>query len=324
MKLQVLSLVLLVNFSVSCHDESKAPVADSDKPIQNKSAMPKTLNTLGSDDSGNWVLKRVWWEKAEKAFGKAMAYNSQISEQQMDYFGARNDIDKQLDEEKRRLSLSIGDISKTVSYLLGMVDDNEKLAEIDEYQEKTFKGTVLESREKLVLLQTNIALIQKLDADMDSVVAKVIDQTYKCNDYESKAWADFKQIGRVLNDEKAKELYYQVRNYRKNIKSVLEYLQQDLKISFDSLTNQAKKKIKEVQATVNELHDAGVNLAYEFKSMNEGVGETQDLDDEEDEPAPKKKKVSGIWGIVLSSLKAIWNVILWLPRKIMGFFGVKF
>ena len=334
MKSQILSLFLLVGFFAYGDDkviDDKKPEKKLESSAQNqtgddsqKSMMPKTLNTLGQDDSGNWVLKRVWWEKAEKVFGTIMSYNSQVSDQQMNYFGARNDVDKQLDEGKRKLNLSLLDISKVISYLLGLVG-SETVSEADEAG-NSFKGTVLENKEKLESLQADIELLHKLDEDLDSVIVKVIDQTHKCSDYEAKAWEDFKQIGRVLNDMKAKELYGQVVNYRKNIKAVLSYLQNDLKSSFDALMAQAKNKISDIEKVTKELHSGGIDLVYELKAMDEGVSVAGDTaDDQDEEPAPKKsKKASGIWAVVLKSLKSLLDALLWLPRKFMGLFGVKF
>ena len=292
--------------------------------LEVEASMPKTLNTLGVDDSGNWVLKRVWWEKAEQAFGKARALNSQIPELQAEYFSARNEVDKQLDAGKRALGLAILDVTKVVTRLLGMLG-NEGIAELDGAKGGSFKGTILENKAKLEELQLHVDHLTKFDNDMDSVIVKVIDQVQKCNDYEAKAWEDFKQIGRVLNDEMAKKLYYQVVNYRKNIKLILNYLRTDLKASFEGLVTHSKAELDEIKRVVGELRDGGVDLVYELKAVDEGVMYPEKSDQDKQEPEAKKiKKATGLWGVIIDTLKILSNIILWLPRKIFSLFGIKF
>ena len=155
---------------------------------------------------------------------------------------------------------------------------------------------------------------------MDSAIIKVIDQVQKCNDYEARAWEDFKQIGRVLNDEFAKNLYYQVVNYRKNIKMILRYLKTDLRTSFEGLMARAVDQLDDIKIKVAQLRDSGIDLVYESKMIHEGNPSV-----EEDLPQPKKQsKKAGIWGSVMNVFKMLENLIWWLPRKLLALLGIKF
>lgn len=282
------------------------------------SQMPTTLDTLGFDDSGNWVEKRVYWERAEHAFGKILILNQQITQLQVQYFGVRNDIDKTLDAGKCALGISVDDINKVITYLIGILEQNGD-------RKNSFHDTVLENKDKLLALSSDLQMLAKFDSDMDQVIIKLIDQAKLCNEYEAKAWADFKQIGRILNDESAKELYYQVANYRKNIKLVLNYLKKDLKKTFDVLVLKANNKFAEIKKNISELNDSGINLTYELKAINDDLNyradQSRDGYESQVEAQPKKNKKPTVWGSILSSLSWIWNLILWLPRKILGLFG---
>ncbi len=291
--------------------------------------MPTTLDTLGFDDSGNWVEKRVYWERAEHAFGKVLILNQQIAQLQVQYFGIRNEIDKTLDAGKCELGINTVDINKVLTHLLSMLesDSSNAVKNSDEQviKKNSFRDTVLENKDKLVALNSDLELLAKLDNDMDQVIIKLIDQAKQCNEYEAKAWADFKQIGRILNDESAKELYYQVANYRKNIKLVLNYLKKDLKIAFDLLVSKSKTKLAEIKKAISELSDSGINLSYELKALNDDLNYRADRAKYGEEPVtqPKKTKKPTVWGSILGSLAWLWDLILWLPRKLLGLLGIK-
>jgi len=356
MTLQILSLWLLFSFAINANDQEQdeemldeQPVEsaafypdyqdpepmlfaqDLDQipqpvleplPLEDEISMPETLDTLGTDDSGNWVLKRVWWEKAEKAFGKVIALTSQISQQQIEYFSARNEIDKQLDSGKRDLILNLPDLSNVISHLLKKLDYEEDLAVLDAKKD-SFTGTILENREALMALQASIEQLLKLDSDMDNIIIKVIDQVQKCNDYEANAWQDFKEIGRVLSDDLAKKLYYQVVGYRKNIKLILAYLTTDLKATFENFMAHSVAKLDEIKLSVQILREGGIDLAYESKIMQEGANYTPENSSQE-EPAPKKApKKAGLLGAFINALKMLGNLLLWLPRKLLGWVGIK-
>lgn len=322
MRLQILSLCLLFSCRLCSNDFASNDVIEeqleNQEPPQVDVVMPNTLNTMGEDDSGNWVLKRVWWEKAEAAFGKIMALNLQISQQQMEYFGVRNEIDKTLDAGKRELILKLEDLEQVINYLLGLVNHDDNLADLD-IANHSFKGSVLENKTNLLKLKDDILQLNKLDGELDGAIIKVIDQVQKCNDYEALAWEDFKKIGRILNDELAKNLYYQVVNYRKNIKINLHYLKADLRTSFEALMVRAVNKLDEIKKTVSQLRDGGIDLVYESKMMHEGGASLKkESTDQESVPVKKQSKKTGLIGGILNVFKMLGNLILWLPRKLLS------
>lgn len=329
MRLQVLSLGLFLSCGICCNDfvlNDEIPVEELAMPENQKlsqldAVMPSTLDTLGEDDSGNWVLKRVWWEKAETAFGKIMALNLQISQQQMEYFGLRNEVDKLLDADKRALILKLDQLEQVINYLLGLINKNDNLTEAD-LQKNSFKGSILENEAHLLKLKDDISQLNKLDSELDDAIIKVIDQVQKCNDYEALAWEDFKKIGRVLNDELAKNLYYQVANYRKNIKINLRYLKTDLRKSFEVLTVKTLGTLDEIKKMVVQLRDSGIDLVYESKMMHESSVNTPI--DEEPAPVKKQSKKNGFFGKILNAFKMLGNLLLWLPKKLLNLFGWKF
>lgn len=291
--------------------------------------MPNTLDTLGFDDSGNWVEKRVYWERAEEAYGKLRDTNVQVSQEQLQYFAMRNEVDKQLSANRYELGLNELELTKVLDYLLGILEQTEQ--NHDQAAKDDFKVTILDNQDQLLLLQASLAQLTQVDSDLDSVVIKAIDQVQKSNEYERKAWEDFKQIGRVLNDESARKLYYQVISYRKNIKLILNYLKTDLKRTFESLISKMRAQLSQIQKITNELKDAGIDLKYELKSLNQGqiyrkdIGKEVDASsDQVDQKPSKSKDKSGFWFIILDSLNFLWQVILWLPKKLLGLFGLKF
>lgn len=309
-------------------DEQVLYQQELDKQELGLSKMPNTLNTMGFDDSGNWVEKRVYWERAEQAFGKVMALNAQVVQEQLQYFAMRNEADKQLDAGRCELGLNANDFNKVLDRLLSLLESDSNLTK---NKQDNFKATVLEHKDQLLLLQNDLSELAQLDSDLDNVIMKVIDQARKCNEYEAKAWDDFKHIGRVLNDETAKKLYYQVVNYRKNSKLILNYLRVDLKKAFNLLVDRSKNKLAEIKKAAQELKEAGIDFAYELKALDNDLIYRTDRHDssKEDEhevknESKKTKKPVGFWGALVDSLQFLWEIILWFPRKLFGLFGIKF
>ncbi len=296
---------------------------DSDLATDSEAAddlMPATLNTLGEDDSGNWVLKRVWWEKAEDAFGHIMAYNSQVQDQQQLFFSARHDLEKQLEVDRQKLGLPLEDLVKVVDHLLVMAGQAGN--NLPENVSNQFVNTVVDNKSKLVALQAELNLMQKIDADQDSLMLQVVDQVQKCADYESKAWVDFKQIGRVLDDHKAQDLYQHVDSYQKNIQVVLKYLKGELYSVFTKYSQHATQKLISIDKMMQDLKGAGIDLGYEFKAMAEGA--VQAPQPEVQKVAPKPVKSAGVWGMLANILSSLINLLLFLPKKLLGLVGIKF
>lgn len=309
-------------------DDASEQAAELASEYDSDFNMPSTLDTLGFDDSGNWVEKRVYWERAEEAYGKLRAINAQVSQEQLQYFGMRNEVDKQLTAGRCELGLNEAELAKVLDYLLGVLQAAQNQVQADK---NDFKVTLLDNQDQLLLLQTSLEQLAQFDTDLDSVVVKAIDQVQKSNEYERKAWEDFKQIGRVLNDESARQLYYQVASYRKNSKLILKYLKTDLKNSFENLIARLKAKLSQIKKITGELKDAGIDLKYELKALdqdriyNKDGAKLADTSEEDVKPASQKaKSKTGFWSVVFDSLGLLWQLILWLPRKILGLFGLKF
>lgn len=226
-----------------------------------------SLDTLGAEDEGNWLLKRVWWEQAESTFEKIITLNNQILEPQMEYFNSRKTTDKAIDNLFRKIGYEHGELDEMISYFLNdVLSEREKVGDLT-VSERDFIALLNEKKADLEQLKLDIAALAELETKIDEALMQVVLQVNKCRDYEKSSWNDFKEIGRVLNDKKAKALFYQIEGNYKNIQNIVNYIKVDLKKYFEGLLNKASELSDTIISKIDLLEKEGINIKDDFAKI---------------------------------------------------------
>lgn len=291
------------------------------QPIVKKKREEKIppIDTL-KEEGGNWLLKRVWYEQAEAKFEEIINKNDQIIEPQMDYFNKRNESSKTLGATFRKIGYAQGELEEMLSYFLNSLFQERKDEGALTIEERQFMDLLKEKKRDLEQLKLDLASLADLDTSIDDVLVQVVNQVNKCRDYEKKAWKDFKEIGIILSDKKAKVLFYQIESDQKNIQNIANYLTGDLKTYFDELLDKAQKLADSIVSQVEKLRQDGINIKENFEKIKkaEELRAVRELEAkkklETDKSMPRKKEgwldtVSGWFDPVIDLFKSGWNWI---------------
>ena len=74
--------------------------------------------------------------------------------------------------------------------------------------------------------ETSIGVGSLRDA-ADKVVDRVMDQKNRAARYETEAWESMREIGRIVSDSQASELYYRMDAGWRTIKDIYKYIDQE-------------------------------------------------------------------------------------------------
>ncbi len=258
--------------------QEAVPVKVEDKPqeaikvVQEKQVEPEKkenqideeigqmLDTLDIEESGNWLLKRVWWEQAESVFEKIINLNDSIIKTQMDYFDKRNEADKALNLFYRSIGYEQGELNETIDYLISESQKEREVLGDLTIEEREFLELLNEKKKELEQLKSDLKELSQMDGTLTATITQVIDQVNRCRSYEKDAWASFKEIGRSLDDKKARTLFYQAETDFKNIQNISRYLKQDLMNYFQSLLGQIAQFSNNISSKIDSLKKEGFDL----------------------------------------------------------------
>lgn len=292
-----------------------APVpAPVQKPREEK--IPP-IDTLKDEEGGNWLLKRVWYEQAESKFEEIINKNDQIIEPQMNFFNKRNESSKNLGVIFRKIGYAQGELEEMLSFFLNNILQERKVEGGLSLEERQFIDLTKEKKRELEQLKLDLASLADLDTSIDDVLVQVVAQVNKCREYEKRAWKDFKEIGIILNDKKAKVYFYQIESDLKNIQNIFNYLVGDLKNYFDGLLDKTQKLAESVASQVDKLKSAGINVKESFEKIKKAE-EIRAIKAIEDKKHPPVKKVEKGWGDtiagwfdpVVDTFTSFWGWIL--------------
>lgn len=240
-------------------EAEKAP-----KPAVEEVEVEKTIgfDTLGLEKpSGNWLFKRIWWEKAETRYEKIKELVNQIMELRMKFFAKRSEVDnKILDPFYIEHSINQGQLEEIIAALIGKLQQEREETKSLTPQERALYETLVAEKNTLEQLRTDVELIQNIDIALNNALTILMEQINLCRTYENKSWEAFKDIAKVLDHEKARSLYYSMNTYLTNVKNINNYLKNAFAQYFDDLITKISTNIAQIKSTMAALQEKGINL----------------------------------------------------------------
>jgi hypothetical protein len=299
-------------------EEATAETIDLDKEIVG-------FDTLGLDKpEGNWLIKRIWWEKAETRYEKIQNLIDQILDSRMIFFTQRNEIEsKVLDPFYFQQSLTHGQLDEVITFLLDELKrEHPKDRPVPPQEHQLYEKLLAEQR-VLEQLKTDVDGIQKLDITLDDALTRLMEQINSCRSYEKRAWSAFKEIAKVLDHHKARDLYYSMDVFLSNIKSINSYIQNPFTQHFNSIINTIKENIERITQTLNSLKEKGIDLKQQVQNFEdqeraldctlttsqlESMKEKKHAQ-EEAEATPPQGWFGWIWSSITDFFSSLWNMI---------------
>ena len=326
------------------HTEPKGSVAPkpATKVATPPAAKPKVtavpeeapgIKTTGLDTenkaSGNWVLKKQYWEEAQTTFEKIRNINDSLLKKQMDYIDKSADIEKKVDTAFTTIGVEQGELTELLKSLSADIEKERKERGDLSEPEREFLRELKEKQEKIKQLQLDLKAVGELDDTVQGAVKKVSQQIKISRDYENKAWDDFKKIGQILDHVEAHKLFYQVHGYYTSVQKVADYINHGLWSSVVSNANKVGEQLSKISSSIESLTASGVDLKAEmvkFKKTDAEVEKERQEDEERERlakakaaAAKKKKKASG--GFVTNIWNAISGFFIGVFTAVGGFFS---
>ncbi|HEV2916435.1 MAG TPA: hypothetical protein VGW78_01685 [Candidatus Babeliales bacterium] len=305
-------------------------------PIEQKEEIPATepetiesavtgIDTVQlAEPRGNWHFKKRWWERGEQQYDKIEGAVEKIEEDRLQYYAKRTMLDKTVfDPFFVDIGFSQGELAATLSSLIDRIEQERQKEGMLNEQERELFDVLIKDRELIEQLHRDAQSIVLLENAADELIERVMQQRSRATSYEKEAWNYLKEIARILSDTQARELYYKIDASWRNIKNIQRYLEQDLQRYFDQLINNAKQQVERIKNAMQTLKEKGIDLKYSVEKISQQEPATS-KEEQKPEPTPKPIIKKGIiartFDFVSYGISAVWNMILWIPKKIIRLF----
>lgn len=277
-----------------------------------KEEEPAGIDTVSLENpQGNWLFKRIWWERAEERYEKIRILVDAIWESRNTFFKERNELDRKvLDPFYMSIGIDRGELQTILAEINDFLEkQREQQGDLSE-QERVLYETYSTEEETLKQLKLDVDMITNLDHAIDDALGTFMNQINRVRNYESEAWKNFKEIAHILNDTKARELYYMIEGAARNIKTISTYLEQEFFTHFHKLIDEAKTRVARVQSQMDALKEKGVLFQKQAEQLEQQTAPAESEDEEEVvKPKPKLGWFDWISSGISDVLGYIWSVI---------------
>jgi|GEM_PF-2340593 len=281
--------------SVDSKEKAATPVAaeSSDAPavsLEIEHVHEVSLDTIDIVGSGNWLEKRIWYEKAQEAFDEVLTSVHQAMDMRIQFSSEVNAIGSKIDSFYEAVDFDKGQLDEKFKEILAALEVEQKIKGDLSEKERNLKLTIKQESPAIDDLGKNIKSIGDLDAKMDQVLMQAFKIIDECRDLESKSWSAFTSISKEIDDKKARNLYYQINNYKQNIDQKNNYLKTSLlPYLHNVLIAKIESNIDKIKSSITDFKKKGVDLDEIMKSSQEDdLTELKKREDESNELAVEK------------------------------------
>lgn len=275
----------------------------------------KGIDTVDLDEPrGNWLFKKIWWGRAENKYEKIRGVFEQILESRITFFTKRSTADKDLFAPFYfEIGMDNGELQSTVAQLTAYIEKQKKEGGLSGSSLEIF-NTLMSEKKSLESINADVLAVNKLDMDIDETLKKLMEQIDLARKYEREAWRSFKEIGYVLSDKKARELYYQMDTAYNNIKDIQEYVGQALVVHLDRVVAAAKNQTERIKTAIDTLNKKGHDLRTLIDKISAKpqkppvVVEQEEIEEEVEEQG----FFANMYSSIKSGVVAVWDTIVYV------------
>jgi hypothetical protein len=220
------------------------------------------LDTTEVDGGGNWLNKRIWYERSQAVFGEIREMAKTGIDIRVQFSNEVNAVGQKIEVFWETVDYTKGELDDKFKEILTMLETEQKLTGDLSAAERDLQVAI--KQELLVVEQIgkDIKAIHDVDNKIDDTLMQALKTIDECSDYETKAWDSFKAIGKELDDKKARNLYYQINNYKQNIEQKNNYLKSTLlPYLHNVLVAKVEMNISKINQAIATLKTKGVDLA---------------------------------------------------------------
>lgn len=298
-------------------------VSDFEKPeeLEDEVQDVQGLHTVGKNDpEGNWLFKRIWWEKSKNIYGKMRDRVDKIVESRMHFFKERVKLDSQYtDPFYANIGFDQGVLTEMVNHLLELIKiDRAQVAALSAKELEQY-NMLMEEKNKLAALQAAVSDVKQLDDALDDALQNLMQQVNLARSYERQAWQLLEAIAEELSDKKAREHYYVVATLWRNVKNIGNYIIGPFSQHFFEVGTKVVQQIKAVEDLIAELKIKGVEFNKQVEAENKTCSVQEDQDPEEqEEPVQKTEWFAAIgWKMIALLFLTLLGIGLIVYRRII-------
>lgn len=296
--------------------------ASGKAPETKEDLKPQGIDTMDiADAQGNWLFKRIWYQKSEALYEKIKGVIEAIMESRIAFFAKRTEWDKTIfDPFYQSSGIGRGVLEELIGSLIGQLNQ-ERIHEgqLDE-KERDLLMVIESQKVALEQLQKDVQKINAIDNAVDEAISALIKQINIARNFERQSWQNFKAIAQELNDKKARDLYYGMDTYWQNINQIAQYIQVPFLQYFEGLGAMAKSQTEKVSTSLKALKEKGIDLKKQWQQLEENSIRQQQAHDfneglregKKEEGAEKIAEqgfFSGIISAITSAITTSWDYI---------------
>ncbi|MFH1832287.1 MAG: hypothetical protein ABH827_05820 [bacterium] len=239
-------------------------------------------DTIGNQ--GNWIKKNEWLSKTYELRNEIQNERSKIQNVRQKFNEKYTVIDKELDAFYTKMGLEQGKLEELFNSVVKFLNKKkQKLIEQATQEQKdgitkdrdysikidTIEEQIKTLRTKLDQLQLDMKSIVDLDNSLIQRLEKADEQIKQAEKESTKIREVTEQQWKVIDHNIARENYYKFRgNTLEKLKSIANYLENDLLRDFENVTQVIRTQFAKVQATTDELEKDGIIIKDRSSRIN--------------------------------------------------------
>ena len=219
------------------------------------------LDTTQVDGGGNWLNKRLWYERAQNVFDEILVQVNSMTDLRIQFSNEANAAGHKIDTFFSEVEFTKEELDSKFKEILASLDTEQRIIGDLSPEERTLQTTIKQEIKEVEQIGKNIKSIGQVDNKIDETMMQAFKTIDEAKDYQTKAWDTFKSIGKELDDKKARNLYYQMNNYKQNIDQKITYLKNSLlPYLHNVLVAKIDTNIAKINQSMAELKTKGVDL----------------------------------------------------------------
>lgn len=223
-----------------------------------------------SEPQGNWLFKRMWWQRAESQYEKIKALVETIMESRLAFFAKRTEWDKTIfDPFYLEIGVGRGVLEELISSVIAQMNDERAKAGVLSQEERELLAAFETEKSALEQLRDDVQKINTIDSAIDDAITALINQINAARNFEKQSWQNFKNIAQELSDKNARDLYYGMATYWQNINDIADYIQNPFLNYFEALGSSAKDQIAKVNDSLKALKEKGIDFKKHWQNLQE-------------------------------------------------------
>ncbi|MCK4265310.1 hypothetical protein KAW80_03060 [Candidatus Babeliales bacterium] len=200
------------------------------------------------------------------------------------------------------------------------LSDQEVKTRIDSiFDEEAYEEKIDKLKKDLVGLDKEIKSTQELDSALVKRMDKLDEQIGIAVEDAQKSRILYNEIWKIIDHNKAKENFFQIKEVNRKIKSILEYLQNEFSTDFDSTVMTTNGQIDKVKSELN-----GIEKSLKIVEEEKAVESKSELVEEKPEKVTEQVEEKAPWysrflDALLHYASATWQVLEGALDKLVGY-----